>query len=181
MKRIVESGIRIVDRVIGGFPLPSFITVIVDPLATPELLIYGMCDYYIPGFKSKDIVINEAKTLGYNFEIVDFDNLKDLRNCRVCVEFEGDCKKALELREIAYSNDLIINAIVLKDQYEDRELSRLMYVSDGVMVVESEKVGDRYVFKFAIPKMIGGYAIPNYVRFKTERSVLEIDTSRDIV
>jgi hypothetical protein len=181
MKRIVESGIRIVDRVIGGFPLPSFITVIVDPLATPELLIYGMCDYYIPSFKSKDIVINEAKTLGYNFEIVDFDNLKDLRNCRVCVEFEGDCKKALELREIAYSNDLIINAIVLKDQYEDRELSRLMYVSDGVMVVESEKVGDKYVFKFAIPKMIGGYAIPNYVRFKTERSVLEIDTSRDIV
>ena len=79
----------------------------------------------------------------------------------VCVEFEGDCKKALELREIAYSNDLIINAIVLRDQYEDRELSRLMYVSDGVMVVESEKVGDRYVFKFAIPKMIGGYAIPN--------------------
>ena len=132
-------------------------------------------------FQKKDIVISEAKTLGYNFEIVDFDNLKDLRNCRVCVEFEGDCKKALELREIAYSNDLIINAIVLKDQYEDRELSRLMYVSDGVMVVESEKVGDRYVFKFAIPKMIGGYAIPNYVRFKTERSVLEIDTSRDIV
>ena len=53
MKRIVESGIRIVDRVIGGFPLPSFITVIVDPLATPELLIYGMCDYYIPSFKRK--------------------------------------------------------------------------------------------------------------------------------
>ncbi|ADB57800.1 hypothetical protein [Archaeoglobus profundus] len=98
-----------------------------------------------------------------------------------CVEFKGDYKEALELRTIAYSNDLIINAIVLKDYYESKELSKLMYISDGVMVIESEKVGERFIFKFAIPKMIGGYAIPNYVRFKTERSVLEIDTSRDIV
>ncbi|WP_456328663.1 hypothetical protein [Archaeoglobus sp.] len=181
MKRIVESGIKIVDRVVGGFPIPSFITVLIDPLATPELLIYSMCDYYIPSFKSRDVVVKEAETLGYSFEVIDFESLKDLRDCRVCVEFDGDCKKALELREIAYGNDLIINAIVLKDYYDDSELSRLMYVSDGVMVIESEKVGERFIFKFAIPKMIGGYAIPNYVRFKTERSVLEIDTSRDIV
>ncbi|WP_457549745.1 hypothetical protein [Archaeoglobus sp.] len=181
MKKIVESGIRIVDRITGGFPIPSFVTVVVDPLATPELLIYGMCDYYVPNFKSKDVVVREAETLGYNIEVVDLDKIKDLRECRVCVEFEGDFRMALELREIAYSNNLIINAIVLKDQYEDGELSRLMYVSDGVVVVESEKVGERFIFKFAIPKMVGGYAIPNYVRFKTERSVLEIDTSRDIV
>ncbi|ADB57801.1 hypothetical protein [Archaeoglobus profundus] len=84
MKRKIESGIKIVGRITGGFPVPSFITVLIDPLATPELLIYGMCDYYVPSFKTNDIVMNEAKALGYSFEVVDFDSLRNLRSVRVC-------------------------------------------------------------------------------------------------
>ncbi len=181
MKRLVESGIKVVDRIIGGFPVPSLISVIVDPLATPELIVYGMCDYYVPKFKRPHIVSEEAKVLGYGLEVVDYESIRSLKNKRVCVEFDGDYLKALELREIAYENNLIINAIILKDTLEDGELSKVLFVSDGVMIVESEKIGERFVFRFSIPKMLGGYSVPNYIRFKTERSVLEIDTSRDIV
>ncbi len=181
MKRLVESGIRIIDRIIGGFPVPSLITVVVDPLATPELIIYSMCDYYVPNFKSEEFVREEIKILGYDLKIVKMDELNDIRNSRVCVEFCYEFDKVIELRKIAYDNELVVSLIVPKNYYDDRELSKISYVSDGVMLIDAEKVGDRFVFKFAIPKMIGGYTIPTYVRFKTERSVLEIDTSRDIV
>ncbi len=181
MKRIIESGIKIVDRVIGGFPIPSLVSVTVDPLATPELIVYGMCEYYVPNFKDGSLVERETNTLGQNLKVLKIDDLKNLRNTKVCVEFCHDFDKVLELRRLAYDNELVILLLILKGYYDDRELAKIHYVSDGVMLIESEKVGDRFVFKFAIPKMIGGYTIPNYVRFKTERSVLEIDTSRDIV
>lgn len=181
MKRIVESGIKIIDRSIGGFPIPSLLTVLTDPLATPELLIYSMCDYYIPKFKDEELILREASELGYEIEVASINDLKNLKNARVCLEFEGNYDMVVELKKITYENELILNLIILKDHYEKSELSKILYVSDGIIIIESEKIGERFVFRFAIPKMIGGYAIPNYVRFKTERSILEIDTSRDIV
>lgn len=181
MKRLKESGIKIVDRIIGGFPVPSLITVIVDPIATPELIIYSMCDYYVPNFKDEEFVRSEVETLGYSLKMIKLEDLKDIKNSRVCIEFNYDFGKVVELRRLAYANELIISLIIPKGCYDERELAKITYVSDGVMLIDSEKVGDRFVFKFAIPKMIGGYTIPNYVRYKTERSVLEIDTSRDIV
>ena len=119
MKKIVESGIKIVDRNVGGFPIPSLITILTDPLATPELLIYGMCEYYIPKFKDKEIILNEAKILGYNIKVVGLDALKELRGVKVCLEFEGSFKEVIELKKIAYQNELIFNLIILKDLYED--------------------------------------------------------------
>ncbi|RLI85840.1 MAG: hypothetical protein DRP01_05405 [Archaeoglobales archaeon] len=181
MKRIVESGIKIVDRSVGGFPIPSLITVVVDPLATPELLIYSMCDYYVPRFKDPKSVLRESEVLGYKVEVTDYNGLKSLKRVRVCLEFGDGIDEVIRLKEIAYRNELILNLIVLKDYYEKSEISKILHVSDGIMFIESEKVGERFVFRFAIPRMIGGLAIPNYIRFKTERSVLEIDTSRDVV
>jgi archaellum biogenesis ATPase FlaH len=181
MKKIVQSGIKVIDRTVGGLPSPSLILVLIDPLATPELLIYDMCDYYVPSVKSKDIVENEIKTLGCDVKVIDFSKVKDLKDVRVCIEFTAGVDLAVELKELANSNNLVINLIVLKDFFDDKVLTQLKFVCDGVMVIEAEKIGERYVFRFAIPKMIGGYSIPNYIRFKTERSVLEIDTSRDIV
>ena len=97
------------------------------------------------------------------------------------MEFTFDVKEAVRIREMAIRNNLIVYLVVLKDYYDDRTLSQLKYVCNGIMIVEAEKMGERYVYRFAIPKMIGGQSISSYVRFKTERSVLEIDTSRDIV
>jgi hypothetical protein len=69
---------------------------------------------------------------------------------------------------------------VLKNWYDERSMARLMYVCDGIMLIESERIGDRFVYKFSIPKMIAGMNLSEFIRFRTQRGTLEIDTSRDI-
>ncbi len=160
------------------------ILVLVDPLASPELIIYNLSDgnYYLPTLKSVDIVEEELRMLGFNAIVIErLEDIEKLANSKVVVEFTFDVKEAVRLREMAIRNNLLVYLVVLKDYYDKRSLSHLKYVCNGIIIVEAEKMGERYVYRFAVPKMIGGQSIPSYVRFKAERSVLEIDTSRDIV
>lgn len=164
--------------------MPSTILVLVDPLASPELIVYNLSDggYYLPTLKSSDLVEDELKTLGFNSIVLErLDELEKLANCKVVVEFTFPVEKAVDIREIATKNNLLVYLVVVKGYYEEKDLNVLKYICNGIMLVEAEKMGERYVYRFAIPKMIGGQSISSYVRFKTERSVLEIDTSRDIV
>ncbi len=120
--------------------------------------------------------------MGFNSIIIEgLEDLNKLANCKVVVEFNFPVEKAVRVREIATKNNLLAYLVVLKGYYDERDLNVLKYVCNGIMLVEAEKMGERYVYRFSIPKMIGGQSISSYVRFKTERSVLEIDTSRDIV
>jgi len=164
--------------------MPSTILVLVDPLASPELIVYNLSDggYYLPTLKSSDLVEDELKTLGFNSIVLEgLDELEKLANSKVVVEFTFPVEKAVDIREIATKNNLLVYLVVVKGYYEEKDLNILKYICNGIMLVEAEKMGERYVYRFAIPKMIGGQSISSYVRFKTERSVLEIDTSRDIV
>ncbi len=173
-----------IDRAIGGFPSPSVILTIVDPTASPELLIYNLSDgsYYLPTIKSPEIVEEEMRMLGFNAILVEkIDDLEKLANCKVVVEFTFGVDEAVRIREIAMRNGLIVYLVVLKDYYDEKTTNILKYVCNGIIIVEAEKIGERFVYRFAIPKMIGGNSLSSYIRFKTERSVLEIDTSRDIV
>lgn len=158
--------------------------ILVDPLASPELLIYNLSDgnYYLPSFKSPDIVEEELRILGFNAIILEkLEDLEKLANCKVVVEFTFRIEDAIRIREMAIKNNLIIYLVVLKDYYDEKTINVLKYVCNGIILVEAERMGERFVYRFAIPKMIGGQSLSSYVRFKTERSVLEIDTSRDIV
>jgi len=158
--------------------------VLVDPLASPELVIYNLSDgnYYIPSLKSPDIVEEELRLLGFNAIIIEkLDDLEKLANCKVVVEFTFKPDDAVRIRETAIRNNLIVYLVVLKDYYDEKTMNQLKYVCNGVILVEAERMGERFVYRFAIPKMIGGQSLSSYIRFKTERSVLEIDTSRDIV
>ncbi len=153
-------------------------------MASPELLIYNLSDgnYYLPTIKSPDIVENELRVLGFNAIIIeDLNDLEKLANCKVVVEFTFKADDVIRIREIAIKNNLIVYLVVLKDYYDEKTVNVLKYVCNGVILVEAEKMGERFVYRFAIPKMIGGQSLSSYIRFKTERSVLEIDTSRDIV
>ena len=164
--------------------MPSTILVLVDPLASPELIIYNLSDggYYLPTLKSSDLVEEELKTLGFNSIVLEsLNDLDKLANCKVVVEFTFPVEKAVDVRETAMRNNLLVYLVVVKGYYDDRDLNVLKYICNGIILVEAEKMGERFVYRFAIPKMIGGQSISSYVRFKTERSVLEIDTSRDIV
>ncbi len=158
--------------------------VLVDPLASPELIIYNLSDgsYYLPTLKSPDIVEEELRILGFNAIIIEkIEDLEKLANSKVVIEFTFGIEDAVRIREIAIKNNLLVYLVVLKDYYDEKTLSQLKYICNGIMLVEAEKMGERFVYRFAIPKMIGGQSLSSYVRFKTERSVLEIDTSRDIV
>ena len=132
--------------------------------------------------KSSDIVEEELRILGFNVIIIEkIDDLEKLANSKVVIEFTFRIEDAVRIREIAIKNNLLVYLVVLKDYYDEKTLSQLKYICNGIMLVEAEKMGERFVYRFAIPKMIGGQSLSSYVRFKTERSVLEIDTSRDIV
>ncbi len=120
--------------------------------------------------------------MGFNAIIIEkIDDLEKLANSKVVIEFTFRIEDAIRIREIAIKNNLLVYMVVLKDYYDEKTLSQLKYICNGIMLVEAEKMGERFVYRFAIPKMIGGQSLSSYVRFKTERSVLEIDTSRDIV
>ena len=160
------------------------ILVLVDPLASPELVIYNLSDgnYYLPSLKSPDIVEEELRLLGFNAIIIEkIDDLEKLANSKVVIEFTFSVEDAVRIREIAIKNNLIAYLVVLKDYYDEKTTNTLKYVCNGIILVEAERMGERFVYRFAIPKMIGGQSLSSYIRFKTERSVLEIDTSRDIV
>ena len=109
------------------------------------------------------------------------DDLEKLANAKVVIEFTFGLEEAIRIRELTLKNELLVYLVALKNYFDDKTLSTLEYVCNGIMLIEAEKMGERFVYRFAIPKMIGGQSISSYVRFKTERSVLEIDTSRDIV
>ncbi len=160
------------------------ILVLVDPLASPELVIYNLSDgnYYLPSLKSPDIVEEELRLLGFNAIIIEkLEDLEKLANCKVVIEFTFNADEVIRIREIAIRNNLIVYLVVLKDYYDEKTTNQLKYICNGIILVEAEKMGERFVYRFAIPKMIGGQSLSSYIRFKTERSVLEIDTSRDIV
>ncbi len=160
------------------------ILVLVDPLASPELVIYNLSDgnYYLPTLKSPDIVEEELRLLGFNAIIIEkLEDLEKLANCKVVIEFTFKADEVIRIREISIRNNLIVYLVVLKDYYDEKTTNQLKYICNGIILVEAEKMGERFVYRFAIPKMIGGQSLSSYIRFKTERSVLEIDTSRDIV
>jgi len=56
---------------------------------------------------------------------------------------------------------------------------RVLDLSDVVINVESERIGERIVSKFALPKIRGRRPINEYFRFLVDEGV-QIDTSRDI-
>lgn len=188
ISELMPSGIRIIDRVLGGFPIPSTILVVSDPIASPELILYNFSNggYYFASVKSPKIIETEMRDLGFNSKIIRIDErnilneIDDISNCKAVVEFTFDENIALKLREIAMKNKILLLLSVLKNWYNDKSLTLLQYLCDGVFIIESERVGDRFVYKFSIPKMLGGVNMPTFIRFKTKKKILEIDTSREV-
>jgi len=185
---LVECGIRVVDRIVGGLPFPSTILVVSDPLSTPEMFLYSLSrgGYYLASLKSAEVVKTEMDELKFEAEIIDIneenvlDVLEGLENCKVVVEFKFDPEKALKMREISIRNKILLYLCVLKNWYDDKMLSQLMFICEGVLLIESERIGDKFVHKFSIPKMLTGTSMPEFIRFKTQKRMLEIDTSKDI-
>jgi len=187
--KIVESGIKIIDKLLGGFPFPSTILVILDPLSTPELFIYNLCrgGYYFAFFKSAKIIEEEIGKLGIELNVIEIKNekeliskLEELKERRVVVEYGFEVELVRKIREIAVKNELLVYLCILRDWFDEKDLSVLKYLCDGVLIIECSRVGDKIIGKFSIPKMLFGATLGEFVRFKIYKGLLEIDTSKDI-
>lgn len=84
------------------------------------------------------------------------------------------------LYAIAKEKGNVVYAYLVKNLHPPSVVNRVLDLSDVVINVEAERVGERVVTKFAIPKIRGKRPIAEFFRFVVDEGV-QIDTSRDIV
>ncbi len=110
------------------------------------------------------------------FNIV-FDSLSFFLNLSV----EWGMKDWLlnKLYTISKENGTVIYCYLVKNLHPVNVVSKVLDISDVVFDIEAERVGERIVCKFAVPKLRGKRPVSEYFRFYVEEGV-QIDTSRDI-
>lgn len=84
------------------------------------------------------------------------------------------------LYSIAREKRNLVYVYVVKNVHPPSVVSRIFDLSDVVINVEAERVGERIVMKFVLPKIRGKRPITEFFRFVVDEGV-QIDTSRDIV
>ncbi|MFN3383480.1 MAG: RAD55 family ATPase [Archaeoglobaceae archaeon] len=83
------------------------------------------------------------------------------------------------LYSIAREKGNIVYVYLVKNIHPINVVTRVLDLSDVVINVEAERVGERIVTKFALPKIRGKKPITEFFRFVVDEGV-QIDTSRDI-
>lgn len=109
--------------------------------------------------------------------IIVVDNLSFFLNLNV----EWGLKEWLinRLYSIAKEKRSVVYVYLLKNLQPPNIVNRILDLSDVVINVEAERVGERIVTKFALPKIRGKRPIAEFFRFIVDEGV-QIDTSRDI-
>ncbi|MCS7122207.1 MAG: RAD55 family ATPase [Archaeoglobaceae archaeon] len=83
------------------------------------------------------------------------------------------------LYNFAKEKDTVVYSYVIKDFHTEDVVKKILDVSDVVLDITIERSGERFINKFAVPKIRGRRAILDYFRFYVEEGV-RIDTSKDI-
>ncbi|MEM4565880.1 MAG: RAD55 family ATPase [Archaeoglobaceae archaeon] len=109
--------------------------------------------------------------------VVVVDNLSFFLNLNV----EWGLKEWLmnRLYSIAKEKENLVYVYLVKNLHTSDIVNRVLDFSDVVINVEAERVGERVVTKFALPKIRGKRPIMEFFRFVVDEGV-QIDTSRDI-
>jgi len=68
---------------------------------------------------------------------------------------------------------------LIKNLHPVNVVNKILSISDVVFNIESERVGERIISKFAVPKLRGKRPVMEYFRFYIEDGI-QVDTSRDI-
>ncbi|WP_456467958.1 RAD55 family ATPase [Archaeoglobus sp.] len=84
-----------------------------------------------------------------------------------------------KLYTISKENGTVIYCYLVKNLHPAKVVNKVLDISDVVFDIESERVGERIVSKFAVPKLRGKRPVSEYFRFYVEEGV-QVDTSRDI-
>lgn len=109
--------------------------------------------------------------------VVVVDNLSFFLNLNV----EWGLKEWLlnRLYSIAKEKENLVYVYLIKKLHPYSVVNLVLELSDVVINVEAERVGERIVTKFALPKIRGKKPITEFFRFVVDEGV-QIDTSRDI-
>uniref|UniRef100_A0A7J2TKP3 Recombinase RecA n=1 Tax=Archaeoglobus fulgidus TaxID=2234 RepID=A0A7J2TKP3_ARCFL len=83
------------------------------------------------------------------------------------------------LYSIAKEKKTLVCAYMIKKMHPESVVYRVIDLSDVVINVEAERIGEKFVMKFAIPKIRGKRPITEFFRFTVDEGI-QIDTSRDI-
>lgn len=84
-----------------------------------------------------------------------------------------------KLYMLAKESEIVIYCHLIKDLHPPYIVNKVLEISDVVFDIEVERAGERFVSKFAVPKLRGKRPINEYFRFYVEEGV-QVDTSRDI-
>lgn len=84
-----------------------------------------------------------------------------------------------KLYTISKDSEKVVYVYLIKNVHPLPVVYKVLDLSDVVINVESERIGERIVSKFALPKIRGGKPINEFFRFYVEEGV-QVDTSRDI-
>jgi archaellum biogenesis ATPase FlaH len=84
-----------------------------------------------------------------------------------------------KLYTISKENGTVVYCYLVKNLHPVKVVNKVLDISDVVFDIESERVGERIVSKFAVPKLRGKRPVSEYFRFYVEEGV-QVDTSRDI-
>ncbi len=84
-----------------------------------------------------------------------------------------------KLYMLAKESEIVIYCHLIKDLHPPYIVNKVLEISDVVFDIEVERAGERFVSKFAVPKLRGKRPVNEYFRFYVEEGV-QVDTSRDI-
>ncbi len=84
-----------------------------------------------------------------------------------------------KLYTISKERGIVTYGYLIKGLHPSHIVKKVLDISDVVFDIDAERVGERIVSKFALPKIRGKRPITEYFRFYIEEGV-QVDTSRDI-
>ncbi|KUJ93228.1 MAG: hypothetical protein XD40_1566 [Archaeoglobus fulgidus] len=84
-----------------------------------------------------------------------------------------------KLYTLAKEKGVVVYCHLIKNLHPVDVVNKVLDISDVVFDIEVERVGERLVSKFAVPKLRGKRPVTEYFRFYVEEGI-QVDTSRDI-
>lgn len=84
-----------------------------------------------------------------------------------------------KLYTLSKEGGIVVYCHLIKNLHPPDVVNKVLDISDVVFDIEVERVGERLVSKFAVPKLRGKRPVTEYFRFYVEEGI-QVDTSRDI-
>ncbi|MCD5425412.1 MAG: hypothetical protein LRZ92_02995 [Methanosarcinaceae archaeon] len=191
----------IFNSIIESIPQGSIVLFDASSIITSEIVINefikGKTTIYFVIDRNLDGIKTGMENMGLDMELVEIIELNEISEKNRIIEaiqknhdsyividtvikYIDDLELIRNIvRHIKKNNNLIF-LHVPKGCVDEQRMNYLLYVSDVVFTLDSERIGDEIVIKFAVPKLRLGVPLMRYMRLVMGSDSVFIDTSRDI-